>query len=227
MSLTLFDIESAWMDLIQAREEAEELIDPAEREAGLIAVDNAIAEYVAREVSKVDGIRAVCRRLKLEAEAAEAESDRQRVRMKRAEDLLAKIKICAQVAIEMTGKKRIEGKTGYLLLKGNGGVRPLQVDGWDSEERRWVGNLTPLPPEYVLVHVKIPVSLLSKLAEHWSNVTQVSTEPNQALIREALVAICPECDGALATCKLCAGTGKQTVPGARLLERGQHVEVKP
>lgn len=226
--LSLFDIEAAWMDLIQAREEAESIGDQKEREEALTAVDNAIAEYVAREVQKVDGIRAVVRRLKIEAADAKAEAERQRVRHKRAEDILERVKHCVQTAMEMVGKKRIEGRTGYLLLKGNGGVEPLVIDGWDSEKQKWTGE-TVLPYEYQTITVKMPRNLWSNLISEYNDGTMQAgvTEPNNQLIRVALSHDCQRCfDYAPSVCESCGGTGKRGVPGAHLEPRGVHVECK-
>lgn len=195
--LTLWDIESAWVDLMQARAEAEELPE-TERLQALAAVDEAIAQYTRAELQKADSIIGFCRHLKMLEQAAKEQAAYQSRRAAVAGSLLNRIKGIAQVAMEATGKKRIDGRTGYLLVKGNGGVAPLKI----QED--------VLPDEYRDVTVTMPLVTFRDLQEEHPVLGAVKVRgiaPANDRIREDLD------DG-------------HGVPGAWLEDRGSHVEVK-
>lgn len=118
--LTLFDIESGISGLVNERDECE---TDAEREQ----VDQAIAAYIAAEITKVDGIRSYMLHCQIMSAAAQEEAERQRVRAKQWEARAANLKAMCLRVLQSAGKKKVEGRTGALMVKGNGGLAPLNV----------------------------------------------------------------------------------------------------
>ena len=198
--LTLWDIESAWVELMQARTEAEGL-PMDEREQAVAAVDEAMAQYTRSELQKADSIIGFCRHLKMLETSAKEQAAYQSKRAATAGALLSRIKGIAQSAMEAAGKKRIDGRTGYLLVKNNGGLAPLKI----QED--------VLPDEYRDITVTIPLEMFHMLQDEFPELGPVSAPkatpafPANDRIRKALA----------------EGTG---VPGAWLEDRGSHVEVK-
>jgi hypothetical protein len=240
-SLSLYTIEDALLQLLEAREElrAEIAADPMHPDidadahgvrvsaaaAELAEVEKALAEYVTREVRKVDGIHNYLWSAKVAYEAAREESARFAERARRIKDSSDRLKqLCCDV-LAAAGKKRLDGTGGrYLLRKGNGGLQPLQV----QED--------VLPEELVDVTVRLPLNEWRALAARGIGVDRgkiVAREPANDRIRAALQEPCKRCGGigerpevGPDPCIDCNGTGKATVPGARLLERGEHLECK-
>ena len=65
------------------------------------------------------------------------------------------------------------------------------------------------------------------------SVYQFEGVPSSTLLREALRMRCPTCgpmdnhgEAPGGVCPACQGSGTQQVPGARLLPRGEHIEVR-
>jgi len=217
-NLSLYQIEADLQELMAAYGEAE---DDATRQA----IEQGIQEYAAREVAKVDGIRAYLRHCEVMAVAAKCEADSQMERSRkwtrRAEKLQA---ICLSTMIAM-GKKRLEGKTGELAVKTNGGLQGLDIT-----------EPTLVPDEMCVYSGSVThdeLRELSRAAEHngcHSNLilklNRFNRVPDNSAIRAALKSPCWLCAGKDEDCDQCGGTGLSTVPGARLRERGQHLEVK-
>ena len=195
--LTLWDIESAWVELMQAHTEAEGL-PMDEREQAVAAVDEAIAQYTRSELQKADSIIGFCRHLKMLEASAKEQAAYQTKRAAIAGALLSRIKGIAQSAMEAVGKKRIDGRTGYLLVKINGGTAPLKI----QEDI--------LPDEYRDVTVTMSLAALETVLKVFPDLSGIKWSPvipANDRIRKALA----------------EGTG---VPGAWLEDRGSHVEVK-
>lgn len=232
-NLSLLGIENALHDLMCAWQEAD--TPEAMREA-----EQAIAEYAAQEVRKVDGIRAYLNLCESMAEAAKDEAAVQTARRAMWTARRDRLKaFCADVMTSI-GKKRLDGLHGSLTLKGNGGVQPLMV----TDE-------SLLPDQYLNVTVKMPmvlwrdvlksadrraVQLLCSPARYRETV-----EPNNGEIRKALESRCEDCSGTgkryqvtdaleldqeLVPCVSCGGSGKMSVPGARLLPRGESLVIR-
>ena len=119
--LSLFEIERDLAVLMDARAEAD-------CEDGIKACDQALAEYAAREVAKVDGIRAYLRHCEVMEEAATAEADIQRARAKAWGSRAEALEKACLLALEAAGKKSVEGRTGKLSVRNNGGKQPLVID---------------------------------------------------------------------------------------------------
>jgi len=201
VGVSLWNIETALLELVAFREEAQ---TDEERQAA----DDQIQQYVAREVTKVDNIRAFVKHCELVANAAKEEAAVQTERQRIWEARRARVMEMARVTMEMAGLKRLEGRTGSLLRKANGGVQPVDVS-----------NPEMLPEEYADVTVKMPLDVWTELCEAmdampiWESVgpacpaSACHVAPNLTRIRETLL----------------RGEG---VPGASLRPRGEHLECK-
>lgn len=195
-SLTLFDIERALVDLLSEYEECQ---NDDER----TNVQNAIEAYVAAEVEKVDGVRAYLRHSEIMAAAAQQEAERFRERAKAWQSRADRLKDACLRIMSGAGKKKLEGRTGALLVKGNGGLAPLVI----TDE-------TMIPEECVVYTGKIAGPLWLRTlkqcpwmeAEFAGSSVQMKREVNNGLVREALA--------------------KGPVAGAFLTDREKHLEVK-
>jgi hypothetical protein len=196
-SLSLYSIEAAFLDLLTAREEVLAGEQGPDTPAELEEIEKALAEYVKREVAKVDGIHAYLGWAKATAEEARRESAAMAERARRIEAGMDRVKDICLDAMQMIGKKRIDGTAGrYLSVAGNGGVQPLGI----QDEM--------VPDEYLDVTVRLPRDLwLDMLGDRIlsENAQVLGLKPSNGRIREALK------DG--------------PVPGCTLLERGQHLRI--
>src|SRR6266851_3241791 len=103
-SLTLFQLESELRELMDFRD-SEELT--AEE---LQAVDIQIATYVAKEIAKVDNLRAYMRHCQIMSEAAKQEAELQAKRANSWKNRLDYLKGCCLDAMNLMGKKKLEGR---------------------------------------------------------------------------------------------------------------------
>ena len=196
----------------------------------LQVLDEQIAAYMAALPAKVDSVRHVWKRIEVLIAEAAAEAKFQQARDQHLKADLERLKDYCQRCMELIewkpGKPRkLEGRSGYLLLKGNGG-RPA-VEVYDE---------SLLPDELCTVTVTL-------LASEWHRGTNLRTinvgprTPNLSLISARLSEVClaPGCRDGIwhhpelaedAPCPECGGSGKQSVPGGRLKEPGTHVECK-
>ena len=187
--LTLYEIEQGLGAMMDARDEAQTDEERAACEAIILA-------YVSEEVRKVDNIRAYIRNAEIAVEAAQEEAQRQMARAHAWKKKIMRLKDFIAMVMHAGQLKKLEGRTGTILLKGNGGMQPLTVD----EEF--------LPDQYCEYTVRMTSAHYKFLEPVLAGVTiGVSRTPNNAAIRAALAS-------------------SQDVPGARLEERGTHVEVK-
>lgn len=232
-SLSLYVIEDGLAELLLAQEEtAAELSaleaqkaprlgqdlenDLAEARNALAVVQKTLAEYLTAEVRKVDNYHrffTVAEGLISEMKDEEARIARRRRRM---ESAVKWLKTRAADIMKAIGKKRLDGHAGrYLLLKGNGGVKPLVLDDWDQATGEWrtAAGARVLPEEMCETYARVRTSKWGDLCMaamdagmNPDDIQVVEVRPNQAWIREALAS--------------------GPIPGARLAERGEHVEVK-
>lgn len=119
--LSLWNIESALHELLLARDEA---LD--ERE--VVEVEKALAEYVNRELSKVDNIRHYLQHCRDMQYLADQEMDRQRQRKGRWESHERVVRRHTIAAMQAAHKKRLEGRSGELRVVNNGGKTPVVID---------------------------------------------------------------------------------------------------
>jgi rRNA maturation protein Nop10 len=225
--LSLYKLQDDLLQLFEMRGDAEREDDNGE---SLAVMDAAIAEYMEALPQKVDSVRAVWRRIETLIGEAKAEMQFQAQRAKYLQNDLGRLKDYVQRVMELrewpAGKPRkLEGRTGALLLKGNGGRPAVEI----SDE-------SLIPDELQVVTVQMPWSIwkltvsrcgdeaLSALA---SCGLKESRAPSLSLIAEQLNRPCKECHNLpMQSCPECGGSGKQSVPGARFAPVGQHVECK-
>lgn len=259
-TLSLYTIEESLADLLLAREEVRAeiagletipqgtAIDAAalvESRASLAAIETTLTEYLTLEVNKVDNYHRFLSVASGLVRDLKEEEKKTATRRRRTEAAIEYLKARAAEAMKAIGKKRVEGHAGrYLLLKGNGGNKPLVVDGWDDEKERWTSQSGVLPEKYIDVTVKMSAEdwevMLGRLDsmsfDRPELVGRIESAPNKSRIRAALDTACKICDGRKSVehtqngthmaCYACGGTGLTIVPGARLAERGEHIEAK-
>lgn len=249
LELSLYTIEDDLLSLYQMREEAATDCDTAIVFTGrdsaqsaelmdqLRVIDEQIAEYVKAEIRKADGIGHHWRHFKLMGDAARAEAKRLSALADGWDARLDRLKaMCLHVMEQFewrAGKPRvIEGKVTKLYLKGNGGKQAVDI----TDE-------SMVPDEYKLVTVTMSLPQWNSLLKvaNGSGVpgAKACVVSSLSLIGAALDRNCEVCGGTGGPCDLseygggenepcpaCGGSGKCGVPGARLLERGQHVECR-
>lgn len=118
--LSLWTIENALVELIQAREE---VTKPEEIEQ----VERALQEYIRAEVAKVDRIVGFMRHAGMMAATAREESNRLAERARIWERRVERVRTLVQDVMEQAGKKRLEGEHNTLKIQGNGGLAPLVI----------------------------------------------------------------------------------------------------
>ena len=221
-SLTLWSIEDSLVQLIGAREDAlsDMGISEDERRDQLQVIDNALADYIRQEITKVDNVRSYLLHCRLMADAARAERAAMEARVRLWEARESRLKEICILALDSAAKKRVEGKTGSLSVRGNGGVQPLviyQPDIVPDEQCVWAGTVGPATWRRIqMLAIADPQ-------------TKLERQPSNAAIREALGKPCPECGTLPApsdACQTCGGTGTMGVPGAHLEPRGRSLVVK-
>lgn len=247
MELTLWNIEHDLRELVDKREELEEMRiamvaiqQDTEVAEGLIAkCDMAIHAYVGKEIRKVDGIRSYWRHCEMIIAAARAEAKVQSERVRAWEARLEQLRgMCASVMGSMDWKpgksRKLEGASGSLLLKANGGVAPVLIH-----------NESQIPDEFCEVTITINVVDWNFIQaamfdeENGKPAIVAKVGPRTAklsLIRAELERKCAGCGGRKLVdrdapdggikCPDCGGSGKAGVPGAVLGERGESVVCK-
>ena len=254
LDLSLYQLESQLSELIEMREQSCESLKLAESEGDLpqtierlndevTAIDNAIREYITAEIRKVDGIRAFWRHCELMASAAKEEAEVQTARSKAWKDRLDRLKDMVKLVMETipfpeNKPKKLEGRTGALYLKANGGKQAVEI----HDELLVPDELCTVTVTYVAAEWKAIEKRVAE-ARPWqpalSNVKVGQRVPSLSLIAERLNGKCEACEGrghprdpvfeehvSPDTCSECGGSGRQSVPGARFAERGSHVECK-
>ena len=216
LNLSLYAIESNLANLIEMREQVRDELGanatPEDIAEEMAAIDNAIALYIKSEITKVNNIRAFWRHCELMRDAAKEEARVQSERSKAWGARLDRLKATCALVMESipfpAGKpKKLEGRTGALYLKANGGKQAVEVT-----------NEYLVPDEFCIVTVAMREGLWERtlawlerwnalLARDLAAAAKVSRTPSLSLIGE----------------QLAKGEG---VPGAKLAERGVHVEVK-
>ena len=240
LDLSLYTIESDLSNLIEMREQAQaelyaittlgESPERTEATEALKIIDDQISQYIGAEIRKVDNIRSFWRHCELMRDAAKAEAETQAQRAKAWASRLDRLKETCRSVMETipfpTGKPRkLEGRTGSLLLKANGGKQAVEI----SDE-------SMVPDELCTVTVTMSAALWNAAAVFFAEDlvgTKVGPRtPSLSLIGEAIQKPCVACNGvgapwnnsASVPCPECGGSGHQSVPGCRLSPRSNHVE---
>jgi hypothetical protein len=193
--LSLFDIEAGLHDLVTAWQKAPDAESQAKAEA-------LIRAFVEAEVRKVDGLRKYVKACEAQAEAAKVESQAQARRATMWTARKDRIKAFVFDVMQSFNVKKLEGLTGSLQIKGNGGLQPLTISDPSlvpDELCVWQGEISAAAWE-----------VLDQAMDDYpdlANGTRLVRTPNAAAIRAAL-------------------NENRTVAGCSLSERGQHLEVK-
>lgn len=204
--ISLYSIEEGLAQLLQYRQERmADKEDPATPEE-LEAIEGEIRKYEIREPAKVTGVVAMFRQWKAQRANIKAERDRLRDIDRQIEANEKRLKEHVAAALELLpepkkGCRTLIGLEGSkLMLKSNGGVGPLQVDGWDSEEERWTTENTVLPDEYETATVRMPLGIFVTVRDFLVDVEPedfklVNHAPDNTRIRKALAEPCETCAG--------------------------------
>ncbi len=204
-SLSLYTIEDGLAELLEARAQTLKDLDDlpadpediAEAKDALAMIEKALAEYQSLEVAKVDNCHRFLSSIKYLVPALKAEAAAITARAKRLEAAGEWLKERIMQAMELGGKKRVDGRHGrYLLRKGNGGLAALHVD-----------EGAVLPDEYIDVTVRMRLSNWEAIKGEVKILSAPVIFPSQERIRAAIAA-------------------GEIVPGARLLDRGAHLEIR-
>lgn len=236
--LTLFHIESELADLVNLRDQL------AEQGEDLAPIDTAIREYVAREIRKVDGIRAYLKHAEMMASAAREEAKLQKARGDAWQARIDRLKDFLRFVMEdmswTEGKpRRIEGKTGSLVLKPDGGRQAVEITDASLIPEEYVQYTGTISGEaWETLHISVADERRGQDWDDWVKRADVRMEriPHKGRIGEALAGKCCDCRGSgraydigfpdASPCRECSGDGLARVPGARLVPRGSHVEVR-
>lgn len=198
--------------------------EDAETEEEIAATNTALAEYVKRAVEQVDPIRGYLLYSAMMARAAKEERDRQSALATAWQTRHDRVKDAALLTMRLLGQKKLTGKTGQLVRKGNGGKQPVVVSNPDL-----------LPPELLNVTVTMPLDVWQAVRAAVGDMLVLpdkqAVEPSLSRIGEALNDPCEYCigdgsNGVGKDCHVCGGTGLAGVPGASFAERGEHIECR-
>jgi hypothetical protein len=210
------------------------------RERAIEAADVALVEHSTAEVERADSYIGLIRYLEAAIALRRAEAQRNTLAARIAERILEQVKATAVFVMTEAKRPRIEGSSGsYLLAKKSGGMAPLlitdpalvpddlcRLEGWVNAGV-W-GRMVAIVRRHVT-------------GEEWEPTARwTGRVPDNAAIRAQLDLPCPKCngDGAIratekiegerseVVCSECGGSKTAGVPGARIGERGTHLEVK-
>lgn len=232
LELSLYQLAegSDLLSLIEFRQEAIEAQSPEDE---IKVIDEQIALYIAALPAKVDSVRHVWRRMETLIGEAEEEQKFQAARKRTMQNDLDRLKDYIRRVMELQpwieGKpKKLTGRTGSILLKGNGGTQAVEVS-----------DPSLVPEEYHRYAIDCSgaawAEIWKTMGAEWikENVGRVSRTPVLSLIGEALQKPCETCEGGSYVrlnpsdgCPVCGGSGKQGVPGAKLSPRSSHVECR-
>lgn len=231
-ALSLYAIEDSLQQLQEARDSAE-LEGDSE---ALKVIDQQFIEYLTKEVCKVDSWAGLIRRLEDEAEACAREATRLSDRAVAMKNRVTDLKATALFVMQRFDVKELKTPTNTLRRQVNGGLQALEVT-----ER------AALPMSMFNVAVRMDgetfVGFMEKMEVESSSMLRISSimrayalfEADTNRIRETLKqrVPCKRCGGTgntrppMNVCEVCEGSGTipNTVPGARLVPRGEHIRV--
>jgi hypothetical protein len=193
--LALYQIETELYGLLQLREQ---MVQDGELPEALAVVDKQIEAYCSAEVAKVDRIAGAIRACERNMMAAAKEAERLDARFKAWRSRMEFIKAATLRAMQARGIKSLETPENKLTVCGNGGVEPLEFTG------------EALPQEYCKITVTMELRQWKALLD----------DADLKGIVGATSAIIP--DNAAIRAALKRG---ESVPGAKLKERGSHLKL--
>jgi Siphovirus Gp157 len=120
-NLSLYQIETELLDLMRYRESVAEdaELTPQDQKASLEAIDQQIAEYVMREIAKVDGIAAYLRECAARAVIIEEEADRLHKLAKAWFARHDRLEAITLRVMQQTGATLLEGRTSTFKVRKN------------------------------------------------------------------------------------------------------------
>ena len=224
--MNLYQIESDLQQLAELRDAAEAEGDSE----ALKVIDDQIAAYLTREPAKVDSYVGLIRKKMDYAAACELEADRLNQRAKALLMDVDRMKANALAVMQQFDVKAISSPTNTIRRQKNGGVQPLEVQPESVPDQYRLFRITFTYSMWISLLALIGDNLRDQMYE------KVQSSPDTEAIRKALeqCVVCPECKGGgraggtlIEACPRCHGAGiiPATVPGARLLERGEHVRL--
>jgi|HubBroStandDraft_4_1064222.scaffolds.fasta_scaffold08768_3 hypothetical protein len=214
MSLSLYNIEDALQSLVDLREQAE---SEGDSEA-LRVIDQQLREYLTKEAAKVTSYVALIRSRELTAVACGIEIERLRRISIAAQNDVERLKANALAVMQQFGVRELKATPGGgLKIQGNGGREPLEITDPERIVVRYQTVKLKLNGEHmvaiseasrILLEGGAPISenMRAALGELLKMISETPFEPDTERIREALVR-------------------GESVPGAKLLERGEHLRV--
>ncbi len=237
-SLTLYDLSRELVELMDRWD------DPDTRPEDRTAIENDLTIYIEQHVRKVDGVRAYLRHCSIMKAVAKQEARRLSDLSETWEAREQRLKDLCQVIMETFGAKRLDGNTGSLLLKGNGGKQPVRIDSPELVPDEFCTlNISVNKATWAAFQERLEADSNSRLALSALISSQSfhgDSEPRKSLIEAELQKPCPNCIGGVMPsgvvivpltpveqpCSACGGSGKRGVPGCTLEPRGVHLEVK-
>ena len=233
---SLYDIVSEIAELI-------ELQETAETDEVRLATEQALEAYRETLPQKVDDVRGYIKHCEMMAECARQESQEQAARARLWGNRAQRLKDYAVGAMQAVGAKKLSGRTGDLRLQGNPpSVEITREDLLPLEYMRVTLSMSGMVWDLLagfLDRFRAVVATLSPLlSDHWYlSLPAITRTPDKAAIAAALKQECPFCHGDLTmrralglegadiVCDQCNGTGKATVPGARLVTDRAHLRL--
>lgn len=236
-NLSLFQLESELVELMDFATEAQ-----SEEERA--AADGLIATYLEKRVDKVDAIRSFIRWNEMMALCARDEATEQTNRAKILENRAQRLKDACLAVMIAFDEKRLTGRTGELRLHKNPpSIEITNEDLLDSSLRnvtvKMPGTLWSALHVFMVRYENIVKDLTPLLHSEWItwNESAFTAEqvPDKKRIKAEMEKLCTACNGCgtwlmvpgdFKACDDCNGTGKQWVPGAKLVTDKQHLVVR-
>lgn len=238
---TLWDLTSEIAELL-------ELAATAETDEYRAAAEQALEAYREQLPQKVDDTRAYIKHQRMIAAAASQEANEQRDRAKAAANRAERAEQYVLDTMNAFGVKKLSGRTGEFRVQANPPAVEITREDLVTD---WFWNTTVRLPtplwdgiyRFMMEFDNLIEKLAPGLSQDWArwmaepgNVSKVA---DKALIAAALKTPCSACGGhgeiEVAEdgsnqgvngrgCRECNGTGKATVPGARLAQ-GKHLRI--
>jgi hypothetical protein len=230
--LSLFQIDLQLQELLEYKQARSEDPDSPPTEEELAAVDGEIEQYMGALARQVDGTAGLLLAWKAQREAIVAERARLKVLLERIEARDARLRsyvaqVMGRESAPAKGPRRLRGNTSELVLRASGGPAPLLIPQPEL-----------VPHELQTVEITLRYDLWqelvrgasAELAEYIRGDVRQKVAPSNTLIRQELAKPCPACRGIGSingtVCAECDASGRKSVPGAYLAERGSWVEIR-